>query len=98
MDYTPKPREPIKTDLLKNCWGGNITLDHESGKLTDEIIKKMTDEQLRVLAFGIDGVIKTELYRRPYDRNISEAQGGRPGEIYVATHRALFELKFRGKS
>lgn len=77
----------------------NPALDHTNGRLMNERLMMMNDEQLHELSHSKDlKTCYTETYQRPKDKTIAENQGGVPGETYDACHRATIILQFREAS
>lgn len=73
-----------------------IALDHDSGRLTNERLLAMSDEELKTLAYSPTGVY-AEDYRFPSDPAWCKRRddGTLPNERYLGAHRAVTILAYR---
>jgi len=78
----------------KECYWTNIAVDHVNGKMTNEKLLKMSDDELKQLVFLNKDTVLLEEYIRPNDKDIADQQGGKKGEIYEAPHRGVVVLQY----
>lgn len=83
------------TNGFDGKWWTNQALANVSGSLSNDRLMRMTDEELKALAYGPSGYPTTERYRRPSTKPEADRQGGFPSEEYLGTHRAYIILQFR---
>ena len=82
-------KNPDGTDFE---WWTNVAVNHINGRLSNETLLKMTDQELTNLVDKEGGL---ERYRRPTDRKLAEKQGGYIDEEYDGLHRAHIILMYR---
>lgn len=69
--------------------------DHNNGRLTNEKLMQMSDEELQRLAFTPEGAVRCEDYKNPEDDAWCKKNDSRPGTIYSGRHRAVEILRYR---
>jgi hypothetical protein len=88
--YQPKPNDGTSTlggfvigTASNGPWVTSLAADHMNGRMTNERLFRMTDDELAAIAKGRNDGISVEEYRN--------AQG----EVTVGVHRAKLILMFR---
>jgi len=95
-DYFPH-FEIGTTPKGERCWT-NLAVDHVNGRITNESLMRMSDDQLRFLSVKGNAVVQ-EVYIRPTNIDVSKKQDveGYPGQKYWGACRAYLILEFRNK-
>lgn len=75
----------------------NMAVDHVNGKLPNNELLAMTNEELEKYAKNDDGSIRSEMYHPPSDATDRSKQG-LGSEKYVGVHRAVVILQYRNAS
>jgi len=87
--------QTINSDGTTMIWWTNKAVNHLNGKLSDDILRNMSDDKLLNL---LDKEGEIERYRRPSDRKLCEQQGcDIPNSEYDGIHRAQILLMLRKK-
>lgn len=71
-------------------------LDHFSGRLTNEKLMAMTDEELLAIGFSKDGQsVYQESFKYPNDALWCKKNDSTAGAVYEGAHRAVSILQYR---
>lgn len=82
----------LRDEYFQTGWAS----DHLTGRLTNEKLMEMTDEQLRKIAMSPDGsTVYTETFKGPEDAVWCKKNDSIPGKVYDGPHRAIAILGYR---